>query len=199
MIRALVGSRNPTKIAAVEDVFGRCFGAVEVLGLETPSGVAGQPVGMDETFAGAENRARTLVQRNAQEGLAAHFCVGIEGGVVHLHGRWFAFGVICIADADGPAGLRRHLALRAAGRHRGRAGAGAELGEVIDDLTGLHDTRSAGGAIGYLSHGQLDRRGPGRPGGVHGAAAVLERGVVLYDLTSAREMAHRPRYPTKLT
>jgi inosine/xanthosine triphosphatase len=159
MIRALVGSRNPTKIAAVEDVFGRSFGAVEVVGIEVASGVAGQPVGMDETFAGAENRARALVQRNAQAGLAAHFCIGIEGGVVHLHGRWFAFGVICIADAAGRLGfgVTSHFELPpdiAAGLARG-----AELGEVIDDLTGLHDTRSAGGAIGYLSHGQLDRRG----------------------------------------
>lgn len=159
MIRALVGSRNPTKIAAVEDVFGRCFGEVAVIGLETPSGVAAQPVGMEETFAGAENRARQLVRLNADRGLAADYCIGIEGGVAHLHGRWFAFGVICIADAHGRLGfgVTSHFELPpdiAAGLAQG-----AELGEVIDGLTGLHDTRSAGGAIGYLSHGQLDRRG----------------------------------------
>ena len=116
-------------------------------------------MGLAETFVGAENRARALVQRNAAEGLGARFCVGIEGGVVQLHGRWFAFGVICIADAAGRLGfgVTSHFELPpdiAAGLARG-----AELGEVIDGLTGLHDTRSAGGAIGYLSHGQLDRRG----------------------------------------
>lgn len=159
MIRALVGSRNPTKIAAVEDVFGRCFGAAEVIGFETPSGVADQPVGLEETFAGAENRARRLVQLNATQGLGADYCVGIEGGVVRLHDRWFAFGVICIADAAGRLGfgVTSHFELPgdiAAGLARG-----AELGEVIDALTGQRDTRLNGGAIGFLSHGQLDRRG----------------------------------------
>jgi non-canonical (house-cleaning) NTP pyrophosphatase len=48
----LVGSRNPTKTAAVADVFGRYFGAIEVLGLETPSGVAAQPVGRDGSVIG---------------------------------------------------------------------------------------------------------------------------------------------------
>lgn len=159
MIRVLVGSRNPTKTAAVEDVFGRCFGAVQVIGLETPSGVAAQPVGLEETFAGAENRARALVQRNMHEGLGAHFCVGIEGGVVQLHGRWFAFGVVCIADAGGRLGfgVTSHFELPYA-IAAGLAG-GVELGEVIDELTGLHDTRSAGGAIGFLSAGRLDRQG----------------------------------------
>ena len=63
---------------------------------------------MDETFAGAENRARALAQRNAQEALATHYCVGIEGGVVHLHGRWFAFGVICIAERRDDWGSASH-------------------------------------------------------------------------------------------
>jgi len=158
-MKALVGSKNPTKIAAVQDVFGRCFGAVEVIGIEVASGVRGQPVGMDETFAGAENRARHLVHLNTAQGLAADYCVGIEGGVVHLHGRWFAFGVICIADTAGRLGFGVTSHFELPGDITAGLAQGAELGEVIDGLTGLHDTRSAGGAIGYLSHGQLDRRG----------------------------------------
>lgn len=157
-MRILIGSRNPTKIDAVRDVFSRCFGEVEVVSLEIDSGVARQPVG-DETFSGAENRARALLRHNTEQALAAHYCVGIEGGIVSLHNRWFAFGVVCIADAQGHLGfgVTSHYELPegiTAGLARG-----AELGEVIDGLTGQHDTRSGGGAIGYLSHGQLDRRG----------------------------------------
>jgi inosine/xanthosine triphosphatase len=157
-MRVLVGSRNPTKIGAAQDVFDRCFGGAEVIGIEVGSGVAGQPVG-EETFTGAENRARALLRLNAEQGLAARYCVGIEGGVTALHGRWFAFGAVCIADADGRLGfgvtshfeLPRPIAAALAD--------GTELGSVIDELTGRHDTRLGGGAIGHLSHGRLDRRG----------------------------------------
>ncbi len=158
-MKVLVGSRNPTKIGAAQDVFGRCFGGVEVVGIEAASGVAGQPVGMAETFAGAENRARSLARLNARQGLDAQFCVGIEGGVVRLHGRWFAFGVICIADAHERLGFGVTSHYELPGNITDGLAAGAELGQVIDALTGLHDTRLGDGAIGYLSHGQLDRRG----------------------------------------
>ena len=56
-MRVLVGSANPVKIAAVRDAFEPYFPGAVVEGIETPSGVPAQPVG-DETFTGAENRAR---------------------------------------------------------------------------------------------------------------------------------------------
>ena len=47
----------------------------------------------------------TLLALNAERGLAAEFCVGLEGGIAQYHARWFAFGVICIADAAGRLGF----------------------------------------------------------------------------------------------
>ncbi len=157
-MRILVGSCNPTKIAAVQDVFSQRFGQVEAIGLEVASGVSAQPMGMEETFLGAENRARALLDLNVRQQLNAQFCVGIEGGAAPLHGRWFAFGVICIADVQGRLGygVTSHFELPNDVAHR--LAAGAELGDVIDELTGQYHTRLEGGAIGYLSHGQLDRR-----------------------------------------
>jgi non-canonical (house-cleaning) NTP pyrophosphatase len=46
-----------------------------------------------------------LTQINAERGLGAGFCVGLEGGIAQLHGRWFAFGALCIADAVGWLGF----------------------------------------------------------------------------------------------
>jgi inosine/xanthosine triphosphatase len=157
-MKVLVGSRNPTKIGAVQDVFDRCFGEAEVVGIEADSGVAGQPIG-DETFAGAENRALALVRLNTEQGLCAHYCVGIEGGVAPLHGRWFAFGAVCIADADGRMGFGVTSHFELPDQVAAVLADGTELGSVIDELTGLRDTRLGGGAIGYLSQGRLDRRG----------------------------------------
>jgi len=122
------------------------------------SGVAGQPVG-DETFTGAENRARALIRLNAEQGLGADYCVGIEGGVTPLHGRWFAFGAVCIADADGRLGFGVTSHFELPDQIAAALADGTELGSVIDELTGLHDTRLGGGAIGHLSRGRLDRRG----------------------------------------
>ncbi len=158
-MKILVGSHNPTKIAAVEDVFNRFFGACEVMAIAVPSGVAGQPIGMEETFTGAENRARALARLNIEQRLAADYCVGIEGGAVQLHGRWFAFGVVCIADARERLGFGVTAHFELPDGVAAPLANGVELGTVIDDLSGLRDTRLAGGAIGYLSRGKLDRRG----------------------------------------
>ncbi|MCX7669205.1 MAG: inosine/xanthosine triphosphatase [Anaerolineae bacterium] len=157
-MRVLVGSSNPTKIAAVQDVFEQHFGQVQTIGVEVASGVSAQPMGMAETFRGAENRARALVQLNADRQWDARFCVGIEGGVAQLHGRWFAFGVICIADMHGRLGYGITSHFELPDQVAARLTTGAELGEVIDELTGRRHTRLREGAIGYLSHGRLDRR-----------------------------------------
>ncbi len=157
-MKVIVGSRNPTKVGAVKDVFERFFGQVDVEGYEVDPGVAGQPVG-DETFVGAENRARTLARRNADRGLGAEYCVGIEGGVAEVRQRWFAFGAICIADARGRLGFGVTSHFELPPQVTDALKGGVELGDVIDVLSGQQHTRLAGGAIGYLSQGRLDRRG----------------------------------------
>ena len=79
-VKVLVGSVNPVKIGAVRDAFAPHYPDVAVEGIEVASGVPAQPVN-DETFAGAENRALALARLNAERGLGAGFCVGLEGGV----------------------------------------------------------------------------------------------------------------------
>ena len=74
-MRVLVGSANPVKIAAVQDVFEPYFPGAVVEGIETPSGVPAQPVGK-ETFTGAENRARALLALDAEGRLAPSFASG---------------------------------------------------------------------------------------------------------------------------
>ena len=85
--------------------------------------------------------------------------MGIEGGVTALHGRWFAFGAVCIADADGRLGFGVTSHFELPDQIAIALADGTELGSVIDELTGLQDTRLGGGAIGHLSQGRLDRRG----------------------------------------
>ncbi len=71
-----VGSGNPVKVAAVESALdGRFDARVESVAVE--SGVAEQPFGEEETIAGAENRARRVLETEDGYELG----VGLEGGV----------------------------------------------------------------------------------------------------------------------
>jgi len=156
-MRVLVGSRNPIKIAAVCDVFSRYFGDVEVFGVEVDPGVPAQPVG-DQTFAGAENRARALAELDRQQVIGAAYCVGIEGGIVRADNRWFALGVVCILDVKGRIAFGTSSQFSLPDAITNELVAGVELGDVIDRLTGEENTKQRGGAIGYLTRGQLDRQ-----------------------------------------
>jgi inosine/xanthosine triphosphatase len=156
-MKVLVGSVNPVKVAAVRDAFAPHFLGVEVIGVPVESGVAAQPVG-DETFVGAENRARALVRINAARGLGASFGVGLEGGIAQLHERWFAFGVIGIADVTGRLGFGVSPQFELPPGITGDLLSGIELGEVMDRLAGEQNTKQRGGAIGVLTGGRITRR-----------------------------------------
>ena len=156
-MRVLVGSANPVKIAAVQDVFEPYFPGAEVEGIETPSGVPAQPVGED-TFTGAENRARSLLAFNVEQGLEAEFCVGLEGGIAQYHARWFAFGVICIADATSRLGFGVSPLFELPPGVVDDLLEGSELGHVMDRLAGEHNTKQRGGAVGILTGGRITRR-----------------------------------------
>lgn len=156
-MKVLVGSVNPVKVGAVRDVFEPHFPGVEVAGIEAPSGVAAQPVG-DDTFAGAENRARALAGRHAERALGAEFCVGLEGGIAQFYGRWFAFGAICIADAAGRLGFGVSPLFELPQEIVVALLKGDELGHVMDRLAGEHNTKQRGGAVGILTGGRITRR-----------------------------------------
>jgi len=156
-MRVLVGSVNPVKIVAVRDVFEPYFPGAQVEGIETLSGVPAQPVG-DDTFTGAENRARALLARNAEAGLGAEFCVGLEGGIAQYHARWFAFGAICVADATGRLGFGVSPLFELPPGVVDDLLGGSELGHVMDRLAGEHNTKQRGGAVGILTGGRITRR-----------------------------------------
>ena len=94
-MRVAIGSRNPVKVSAVEEVFSKVFGSVEVASVEVDPGVPAQPFGL-ETLRGAENRARRALGVSG-----ADYGVGIEGGLLELGGRWYNLGFIVIIDSSG--------------------------------------------------------------------------------------------------
>ncbi len=74
-----VGSKNEPKIAAVRSALLAYAPEVRVEGVGVVSGVAEQPVGLDEIIRGASNRARAAVGSQGCE-----LAVGIEDGLIEL-------------------------------------------------------------------------------------------------------------------
>jgi inosine/xanthosine triphosphatase len=153
----LVGSRNPVKSGAIAEVFASYFDNVEVRSVEVESGVPAQPVS-DDTWTGARNRALALVELNRSGNVGAAYCAGLEGGIAQLGGRWYTFGVVCIADASGRCGFGVSPMFELPPNIVARLLAGEELGHVIDGLSGEENTKQKGGAIAYMTQGRVDRK-----------------------------------------
>ncbi len=156
-MKILVGSKNPVKIDAVREAFGKYFDKFEVVGLNVESGVSAQPVN-SETPEGAKNRAKALKHKNENENLNADFFVGIEGGLVEFYNIWFTLGFICIIDNQGKAGYGTSPLFELPKTINDKLLKGIELGDVIDKLTGENNTKQDGGAIGYFTNGIMDRK-----------------------------------------
>jgi len=152
---AVVGSTNPVKIAAASAILTRLAPAVQVTGLAVPSGVPDQPIGDDETQAGARQRARAALVASP----AAQLGIGLEGGVVELPGgalRSCAWAVV--VDREGREGLGGSLSMPLPERVAARIRAGEELGYAMDAEARTSGTKHGKGAVGILTAGLVDRQ-----------------------------------------
>jgi len=156
-MKILVGSKNPVKISSVEEALANYFNDIEVIGVDVESGVAHQPFG-DETFVGAQNRTNALRKINDEKKIRADLFVGIEGGVSCQFGKWFAFGCMCIMDNENNVGfgLTPHFELPASVVEELQKG--AELGDVMDKIQNIENTKQKQGAIGYFTNGVMNRK-----------------------------------------
>ena len=157
VMKILVGTQNPVKIAATEQAFSKYFDNVEVIGVKVDSKVPDQPIN-DETFEGAKNRALELTRINKQKKLGAQFFVGIEGGIIKRYSRWFAFGGMCIININGKIGFGTSLHFELPDVVVNQLVNGVELGDVMDEISGVHNTKQKGGAIEYFTKGVMDRK-----------------------------------------
>src|SRR4051794_41806688 len=91
-----VGSLNPVKISAARSALKQAGFDFTLQGVAVPSGVAEQPIGLEESAQGARQRAL-----NARAALAADWGVGMEGGVeFDAAGDAWLFNVVTIITAE---------------------------------------------------------------------------------------------------
>lgn len=96
-----VGSTNPTKITPVQTVFSIHFPHVAVKGVSVLSGVAQQPMSIDEMYKGALNRAKNSIKKVR----LAQYGVGIEGGLHEHRFGWLEHSIIVIVNRKNQIGV----------------------------------------------------------------------------------------------
>ena len=152
----LIGSENRVKIESARQGFSKFFKPVDVKGLRVDSGVSAQPFNED-TFTGAKNRAEYVKRINDEQSLDADFFVGIEGGVLQLHKRWFQFTVIYIVDPQHRESFSTTGLYELPDWIVEKLLAGIELSHIIDELMQDSNTKEKQSASGFFTNGAVNR------------------------------------------
>lgn len=156
-MKILVGSKNPVKISAVEEAFSLYFDNVETIGLHVDSNVPDQPIN-EETYIGAENRAKELFKISTDQNLQADYFVGIEGGIQETHNKWFAFGCMCIITKDNKVSFGTSAHFELPEMVTKQLLKRKELGHVMDEIMKQENTKQRGGAISFFTNGKMNRK-----------------------------------------
>jgi inosine/xanthosine triphosphatase len=153
-MKVAIGSTNPTKTRAVEQVLREVYADVEFVAHEVPSGIPAQPIGDEETRRGALNRARAV-----REATGADWGVGLEGGIIQTEMGTLTTAWCVIVDRAGRIGVGGAANMLLPELVAARVLSGVELGEAMDEYASVKDVKRKMGAIGILTRGLIDRQG----------------------------------------
>lgn len=150
-MKIIVGSLNPTKIEGVKRAFNQFFDDVVVEAVKVDSGVSNQPFN-DDVVKGAINRAVNSFGD-------CDFSVGVEAGLFSLKKTltgYLDFQVAAIYNGSklsigfGPGFEYPPVVVEEVLK-------GKEVGEVMDEITGIDDLGEKTGAIYVLTRGVISR------------------------------------------
>lgn len=150
-----IASHNPVKINATSIGFGKMLSNEQYAfdGISTDSGVPDQPIGSDQTFLGAKNRA---LSAQAQRPDAA-YCVGIEGGIETTDRGTEVFAWVYIIDKAGRVGLGKSSGFYLPKSITDLLQEGMELGHATDKIFDESNSKQNSGSIGILTGDLIDR------------------------------------------
>lgn len=154
MKKIIVASGNPVKIQAALQGFREMFPdeELEAEGVSVPSGVSDQPIGQEETFDGALNRAR-----NARKEVPhADFWVGIEGGNIKIGKEMEVMAWIVVLNRQ-RMGKARTAGFYLPPKVVELVNQGYELGHADDIVFGVDNSKQTMGSAGLLTGGVMDR------------------------------------------
>lgn len=162
-----VGSTNPTKIQPVVEIFSHHYKNCKVKGVSVASGIADQPMDIDEMYKGALNRAKNALQKVK----GAQYGVGIEGGL-HKHSfGWFEHSIVVIINKKGQIGIGASGGLVLPEIIMESIHNGKNLEEAIDSHFKTNKVGEGIGMFGIMTKGIVTRS----EGVKHGVAFALAR------------------------
>ena len=156
MFKIAVGSKNPIKIEAVKSAFEKVFNSnIEVISFSVASGVSDMPMSFEEIVKGAKNRASRAIEK-----IDADFGVGLEGGFEDEKIGTFLSGFIAIVDKQGIWGYAQGRGLLMPENIvRKVKEQGKELGDVMDEMRGLKNTKQHEGCAGFMTDNLIPIQG----------------------------------------
>jgi len=147
-----IGSNNKAKIKAVEETYRELGIEVNVLPVDSPSGVSAMPFSDEETMNGAANRAEYCLSRQNAE-----IAIGLEGGVAETPYGLFLINWGALAEKGKTTILAGGARIKLPEEIADRLRAGEELGPVMDDYSKKQGISHQEGAIGVFTNGLIDR------------------------------------------
>ncbi|RXI98599.1 DUF84 family protein [Anaerobacillus alkaliphilus] len=148
-MRVAIGSKNPTKVAAVEGVLGSSF---EIVALDVPSEVSEQPFGDEETIRGAVNRAKACLKS-----VNVDFAIGLEGGVTETEYGLMVINWGALVDYKGNVFIASGARAVLPGEVSAEINHGKTLGQAMDVYTKRNGVSKKEGAMGIITNGRLNR------------------------------------------
>jgi len=150
-----IASGNPVKIESAKEGFSRVFPDVDFdySGRGVPSDVPDQPMGLEETLLGAQNRIKNLKKEEQN----ADFYVGIEGGITISGDEYFAFAWIVIESGDGLVGKAQTGHFQLPPPVVDLLKKGYELGHADDLIFAKSNSKQKSGSVGILTDNLIDR------------------------------------------
>ncbi len=155
MIKVAVGSQNPIKIKATKSAFKKVFGSnYQVVGVSVFSGVSKMPLSFEKMVEGAKNRAQ-----RAREELNADFGIGLEGGFENKKVGTFLSGFVAIVDKNNVWGYGQGGSLLIPEKIVKRIKKERkELGDIMDEVRGLKNTKQQEGCVGFFTNNLISRK-----------------------------------------
>jgi inosine/xanthosine triphosphatase len=152
-MKIAVGSKNPVKIQAVKEVLNEIWDDIEIVSVNANSGIGEMPINEKESIQGAINRARDAMQKTG-----ADFGVGLEGSVNDTDYGMFLLGHVVVLDKYENIGIGNGGGMVLPEKIAKEIKAGKELGPVIDDFSGIKNSKQKDGAVGFFTNGLITRK-----------------------------------------
>ncbi len=159
MYKLIVGSTNPVKINAARRAAEKYWQNVDVIGCKVDSGISYMPMNKKEIRLGAKNRAINSYNYglNNFDNVKNTIAIGLEGGVTDIDDEWYLFGATYLTDGNISSWGAEILVKMPNFIINKLENGKVELGTVIDQITGINNSKQKGGAVELLTNGKVLR------------------------------------------